>query len=57
MSLRTIDNSRLKDGEKLDNISVTQPVDLDALEARPDASAHIADLANPHATTKSQVGL
>jgi len=32
MTLRRIPNSTLIDGAKLDNISVSQPVDLDALE-------------------------
>jgi len=58
MTLRRIPNSTLIDGAKLDNISVSQPVDLDALEiASWTIATHIADTSNPHSVTKSQVGL
>lgn len=61
-TVRTVTNSRLVDGAKLDNISVTQPVNLDIIESglstvESDLSSHIANLSNPHSVTKTQVGL
>lgn len=53
--LRTVENDRLVDGAKLDNITVTSPIDINQVEG--DLSSHIANTTNPHSVTKSQVGL
>lgn len=59
---RTVTNGRLVDGAKLDNITVTQPVNLDTIESnvasvQSDLAAHEANTSNPHSVTKAQVGL
>jgi len=62
MSLKTVANTRLIDWYKLDNITVTNPINLDTIATdlsttQAELASHEANLSNPHAVTQTQVGL